>query len=109
MVTYCSAPGRVYATCHRSGMPSNMVLLQAFGDDGRCERYDEEMTREEAQAEGIRQGYLVEFRKSEAFWKLAASFAKRRGGEYDHFAALCEREEFDQDEVYLKLVSRGLV
>lgn len=109
MVTYCVPENGRFSTMTGHGIPDGMVRLRAGMGDTRCERYDEVMTYEEAQAEGIRQGCLVEFRKTESFWHLAETF-RNWDERYDDGRArlrnLCHREELDYDEVVAELNRR---
>lgn len=111
MVTTCAANGMGgFSTRSGYGVPKGLCALEAGGPNNRCERYGEFMTYEEARAEGLRQGYLVEFRTTDSFFHLAAAFMRRgpHDDSYDPFLRLCEREELDPDEVRKEVARRGL-
>lgn len=97
MVTYCSNPHHyeIFRTQTGFGVPDGMV------------RYEGQiMTLEEAYADGIARGLLIEFRSTEAFWDLLDHLYKHE--QNNDIEDLCKREEFDYEEVIIILEERKL-
>lgn len=95
MVTYCANRDsyEVFRTQIGFGVPDGMV------------RYNGQiMTYEEAQADGIARGTLIEFRSTESFWFMLDHFYKH--GYDDAIIRHCASEEFDYDEVIRILEER---
>lgn len=93
MVTYCSNLGRgVFSTTTGHGVPKGKVRLNATG----AQRDGEIMTYYEAQAIGIAEGFLIEFRSTDSFYHLCRSFVRTNP---EAFEDLCRREEMDPNEV----------
>ena len=103
MISYCNAPApALFSTMFGHGVPLGLVELHGILPSGeRCERYGEHMTREEAQSEGIRQGMLIEFRRTESFVNMCKHFLKFYGPEKVREYAI--KEELDFDELMEKL------
>lgn len=103
MITYCNAPApALFSTMFGAGVPKGLVELHGWLPSGeKCERYGEHMTREEALAEGLRQGMLIEFRQTESFINMCKFFLQFYGPEKIREHAI--KEELDFDELMEKL------